>query len=298
MIKWKEYNLPAIIWILGIHIGVLAVPFTFTWSAFFIFLSLVWITGGVGICLCYHRLLTHKSFQVPKLLEYFLTFLGVLASQGSPLHWVADHRLHHTFTDQELDPHSPRKGFLWSHVIWLLKRSKVLDTRDQYSRCAPDIGGDSFYKFLDRTHWIYPILLGIGLYMWGGVPFLVWGLFFRTAFVYHTTWFVNSAAHKWGYKSYALDDDSKNLWWVALLNWGEGWHNNHHSFRYSARHGLRFWEIDLTYASIKFLSYLGLAEAIKLPKRRSRRISKKLRSKFRSKNFDPIAFINSSQEEI
>ena len=261
-----KYNGWVILWIALMHLGVLAAPFTFTWPAFFLFVFLSWVTGGLGITLCYHRLLTHGSFKVPKPLEYLLTFIGCFASEGGPINWVARHRIHHAFPDTDKDPHSPRNGFWWSHVLWLFKHRPIIDDYEFYSPYAMDLVKDPVHRFLNKTHGLYQILLGIGLYLWGGLPFLVWGLFARTVFVYHVTWFVNSATHKWGYQSHAVNDDSRNLWWVALISFGEGWHNNHHAFQRSARHGLRFWEFDQTYLTIKFLSWLKLARDIHLPK--------------------------------
>lgn len=266
MIAKKRYNLWVIVWIVGMHLGALAAPFTFTWPAFFLFAFLAWLTGGIGITLCYHRLLTHGSFKVPKFLEYLVTFCGLLASEGGPINWVARHRIHHAFPDTDKDPHSPRHGFWWSHVLWLFVHKPIFDNYELYCSYAPDLAKDPVHQFFNRTHGLYQILLGIALYLWGGFPFLVWGLFLRTVFVYHVTWFVNSATHKWGYKTYALKDDSSNLWWVALLSFGEGWHNNHHAFQTSARHGLKFWEFDQTYLTIKFLELLRLARDIHVPK--------------------------------
>ena len=264
--KPKKYNIWVIAWVLIMHLGLLAAPFTFTWPAFFLFAILSWVTGGLGITLCYHRLLTHRSFKAPKPVEYFLTFLGVLSSEGGPINWVARHRIHHAYPDTEDDPHSPRKGFWWSHMFWLFRHRPILDVYKFYSPWAKDLVRDPFHRFINSTHGLYQILLGIGLFLWGGWPFLVWGLFVRTIFVYHITWFVNSATHKWGYKTYAVNDDSSNLWWVALLSFGEGWHNNHHAFQRSARHGLKFWEFDQTYLTIKLMSFFKLASRIHVPK--------------------------------
>ncbi len=248
------------------HGGALAAPLTFTWPAFFLFAFLSWLTGGIGVCLCYHRLLTHQSFRVPKPVEYLLTFFGVLSSEGGPINWVARHRIHHAFPDTDKDPHSPRHGFWWSHMFWLFKHKPLLDNYELYRPYAQDLAQDPVQRFLNRTHGLYQILLGIGLYFWGGWPFLVWGLFLRTVFVYHITWLVNSATHKWGYVGYAVNDDSRNLWWVALLSFGEGWHNNHHAFQRSARHGIKFWEFDQTYLTIRLMSFLKLAREIHIPK--------------------------------
>ena len=262
----KKYNFWVIAWIVLMHVGALAAPFYFTWQAFLLFIFLGWLTGGVGICLTYHRLLTHGSFKVPKPVEYVLTLCAVLASQGGPINWVARHRIHHAYSDQEEDPHSPRKGFWWAHVFWLFRYRPLLDDYELYVPYAKDLASDPVLRFINSTHGLYQILLGIGLYFWGGLPFLLWGLFARTAFVYHITWFVNSATHLWGYQNYDAKDDSRNLWWVALLAMGEGWHNNHHAFQRSAAHGLKWWEFDQTYLTIKLMEFFKLAREVHTPK--------------------------------
>ena len=262
----KKYNFWVILWIAAMHLGALAAPFVFTWKAFFIFVFFSWLTGGIGVCLCYHRLLTHQAFRVPKWMEYILTFCAVLSSEGGPINWVARHRLHHAFSDTDKDPHSPRHGFWWAHVFWLFKYKPILDDYELYSPWAKDLARDPVQRFLNSTHGLYQILLGIGLYLWGGWPFLVWGLFARTVFVYHITWFVNSVTHMWGYQNFKVGDDSRNLWWVAILSFGEGWHNNHHAHQRSARHGLRFWEFDQTYLTIKLMEFFKLARNVHIPK--------------------------------
>ena len=259
------YDWVVITWIAGMHLGALVAPFTFSWSALVVAVALWWLTGGLGVCLCYHRLLTHRSFRVARPLEYGLTLCGVLASQGSAITWVARHRLHHAYSDTADDPHSPRHGFWWSHVIWLLRREPRLNDDALGRAYAVDLIRDPVHRLLARTHAAYPILLGVALYFWGGLPVLVWGLFVRTVVVYHVTWFVNSAAHAWGHQTYAVDNDARNLWWVALLSFGEGWHNNHHAFPRSARHGLKRWECDQTYLTIKVLQWLGLAADVRIP---------------------------------
>lgn len=263
----RKYNYGVIFWVAFVHLGALAAPFYFTWPAFFLFVTLAWVTGGMGICLCYHRLLTHRAFQVPKPLEYFLTLLATLATEGGPINWVARHRIHHAYSDMDKDPHSPRKGFWWAHMFWLFSHKPELDDYEHYSVYAKDLTRDPVHRFINRTHMFYPILLAIGLYLGGGLPLLAWGFFFRTVFVYHGTWFVNSATHVWGYQTYkATGDDSRNLWWVALVSFGEGWHNNHHAHQRSARHGLRFFEFDLTFLAIQILGFLKLARNVHVPK--------------------------------
>lgn len=255
----------AFIWIAFMHVGALAAFFTFSWKALLVCLFLWWLTGGVGICLGYHRYFTHRSYAVPKPVEYLLAVLGCLAGESGPIGWVAAHRYHHTYSDTEKDPHSPLRGFLWAHMSWLFGREKFLVRFEDYKRFVPDMAKDRFLVFLDRSHMLPAVVLTAILYAAGGWSFVVWGMFVRSLLVYHSTWLVNSASHIWGYRSFKTSDLSRNNWWVALLTFGEGWHNNHHAFQRSARHGMRWWEIDLTYRTIQLLWVLGLASQIHLP---------------------------------
>lgn len=261
----KKINWGPATGLIVLHLFAILAIFTFNWPAFWLAIALYWIATGLGICLGYHRLLTHRSFKCPKFVEYALTFFGTLSSQGGAINWVATHRYHHTKSDIPGDPHSPRDGFLWSHMLWFLKHSPIWDSHDFRVRYAPEMIRDRVHQFLNRYEWAFPWILGFALYFWGGWPFVIWGIFLRTVVTLHITWFTNSASHKWGYRSFPTTDDSRNLWWVALLGFGEGWHNNHHAFQYSARHGLRWWEIDLTYLTIRVLTFLKLASAIRLP---------------------------------
>ena len=256
---------PAFSFIIGCHILALAGFFTFSWSALAVCLFLHWFTGGVGITLGYHRLLTHRSFQAPKIVEYVLAIIASLACQGGPIAWVSVHRIHHAKSDKPGDPHSPKDGFFWAHMGWCIHKSKLIDDYKEYSKFSPDLAQDPVHRFLNSYFMLWTVLLAIGLYVWGGWSFVVWGIFVRTVLVYHTTWLVNSATHVWGYRTYQTPEGSTNLWWVALLSFGEGWHNNHHAFQTSARHGLQWWELDTTYLMIKLLEKLGLAKDIKIP---------------------------------
>jgi stearoyl-CoA desaturase (delta-9 desaturase) len=184
---------------------------------------------------------------------------------------VAVHRIHHQHSDEEGDPHSPRRGLWWAHLGWWWPYIPALDDPRLYGRYVMDLSRDPVHRFLERYHILLPLMLGGLLYLlgelWGGVglSWVVWGVFVRTTLLYHATWFVNSAAHLWGYRSHNTRDRSTNLWWVALLTLGEGWHNNHHAFPRSARHGLRWWELDLTYLLICLMARVGLARQIQLP---------------------------------
>jgi fatty-acid desaturase len=262
------------LWIGGLHAGALLafVPGCFSWSALAVCLLLHWLTASLGICLTYHRLLTHRSFALrPMWLEYPLTALGCCASEGGAIGWVADHRCHHAHTDDERDPHSPRRGFAWAHLCWWMTPDIAsIHTPEYYVTWAPDLARDPIHRLLNRYHYLFPLLMGMGLYAIGGLPWLVWGGFVRSVLVLHATWLVNSAAHIWGSRPHATRDTSTNLWWVALLSYGEGWHNNHHAFPTSARHGLRWWQVDMTYGVIRLLSWVKLAGAVKLPRPRRR----------------------------
>jgi fatty-acid desaturase len=265
-------NWAHILWWGLLQAGVLLAPFTFSWSALALCLVL-YLLAGLGITMGYHRLLTHRSFQTSRFVEYGLTVLGSLANQGGPLQWVAVHRIHHQHSDADGDPHSPRDGVWWAHLLWWMPHDQVLDEPARYERYVLDLARDPVHRFLQRCHILLPLtlaglLFGLGQ-LWGGVglSWVVWGIFVRTALLYHATWLVNSATHLCGYRTYRTRDRSTNLWWVALLSLGEGWHNNHHAFPRSARHGLRWWELDLTYGVIRLLSLVGLARQIHVPGR-------------------------------
>lgn len=246
-----------------VHLGAsfALIPSNFSWAAIGLAVFLHWVTGGLGITLGWHRLLSHRSFQTPKWLEYFLVFCGVLACQGGVIDWVGLHRLHHLHSDQEPDPHDSNRGFWWSHIVWMLFDSPAKSDIPRYTK---DLAEDPVYQFLQKYFVIFQVILGICLYLLGGWPFVVWGIFVRLIAVFHCTWFVNSATHKFGYRTYDSGDHSTNCWWVALVTYGEGWHNNHHAFQYSARHGLQWWEIDMTWMTIQVLQFLGLAKNVKL----------------------------------
>ncbi len=273
-IDWRNLNWYVIIAIASMHLAAAfaVFPQLFSWSGLAIFVFMFWVTGGVGITLCYHRLLTHRSFKTPKWFEYFLTACGCLAWQGGPITWVGTHRLHHKHSDHDNDPHSPQHGFTWAHITWTLHNKLEGIVAHE---AAKDLLRDKGMVLLDRFFWVpqafvAAALLGVGWAiggMWLGLSWVVWGVALRTVAVFHTTWFVNSATHTWGYRNYKrTGEQSTNLWWVALLSFGEGWHNNHHALPRSAAHGLRWFEFDLTWMTIRALSLVGLAKDVVLPR--------------------------------
>jgi fatty-acid desaturase len=246
------------------HIGTVAAFFFFSWPAFFTALGLYWVTLSFGIGMGYHRLLTHRSYRVPRALEYFLAICGTLALEGGPISWVATHRVHHRFSDQEGDPHTPRDGKWWAHLIWMLMGDATHCDTEECGRYAPDLMKDPFYVWLTKYHYVPLAALSILLLSIGGLPFLFWGLFVRVTVGLHATWMVNSLTHFAGGRRFATRDDSRNNLLVALVTFGEGWHNNHHANPASARHGIAWYEIDMTWMTIWILRKVGVARAVKV----------------------------------
>jgi stearoyl-CoA desaturase (Delta-9 desaturase) len=248
------------------HIGALAALFMFNWHAAAAAIFLYWMATGLGISMGYHRLLTHRSYKVPLVLEYFFAVCGTLTLEGGPIFWVGTHRIHHQNSDQHGDPHSPRDGAWWAHVGWLLfGESKHNNTR-LMSKYAADLGKHRFYVWLNHYHWIPLVVLGAVLFAVGGLPLLLWGVCLRVVVGLHATWLVNSATHMWGSRRFATRDNSRNNWWVALITSGEGWHNNHHAHPTSARHGLAWYEFDLSWIQIRVLQLLSVAKSVRVAK--------------------------------
>jgi sn-1 stearoyl-lipid 9-desaturase len=245
-----------------LHIGALAALFFFSWKPFLLAIFLYWVGGSLGIGMGYHRLLTHRGYKTPKWVEYFLTTCAVLALEGGPIFWVATHRIHHQYSDKEGDPHSPRDGKWWAHVGWILVGKSMHHDTKTLARYVPDLAKDKFHVWITKYHYVPMILLGVALLAIGGLPYLLWGICFRTVVGLHSTWLVNSATHLCGSRRFLTRDDSTNSWWVALFSFGEGWHNNHHAHPVSARHGLTWYEIDLNWYGIWVLSKVGLARDI------------------------------------
>ncbi len=268
--------------IILLHLLCLLGWYTFSWSGLVLMFFFAWVTGCLGITLGFHRLLTHTSFKCPRFVRYFLSLCGCLAWQGSPVQWVGTHRLHHSESDQEGDPHTPKHGFNWAHIGWNLFRT----SKDfKFQQAASDLMKDPFLRFMHRWFAVPQFILAGVLFALGyyvgegrlglpahaqggiflGTSWVIWGVAIRTVVVWHGTWFVNSAGHTWGYKNFRTKDDSRNTWWVAMLSFGEGWHNNHHAFQRSAAHGLKWWEFDMTYFIIRSLKLVGLAWDVVLP---------------------------------
>ena len=253
-----------------LHAGAIAALFMFSWTALAAAVFLYWMAVGLGISMGYHRLHTHRSYKVPTALEYFFAVCGTLTLEGGPIFWVATHRLHHQNSDQAGDPHSPRDGGWWAHAGWILLGETKHNNTRLMSKYAPDLAKDRFYVWLNNYHWIPIVVLGVLLLAIGGLPMILWGVCVRVVFGLHATWLVNSATHMWGSRRFHTRDDSRNNWWVALLTFGEGWHNNHHAHPTSARHGLAWYEFDPTWITLKLLRRFGVAKSIQVAKVTSR----------------------------
>lgn len=248
------------------HIGAVAALFFFSWKMVLLAAGLWWVAGSLGIGMSYHRLLTHRGYKTYKPIEYFLTICATLALEGGPAFWVATHRVHHQNTDKEGDPHSPIDGGFWSHMGWIITGKAIHANSSELTPYVPDLRKDKFHMWLSKWHWVPQVVLGIVLAIFGGIPAVLWGIFFRTTIGLHATWLVNSATHMWGSQRFLTGDTSTNSFWVAMLTFGEGWHNNHHAHPQSARHGLAWYEFDLNWYGISALRMLGLAWDVKLPK--------------------------------
>jgi fatty-acid desaturase len=244
------------------HLGAIAALFFFTWKALAVAAFLWLVSGSWGIGMGYHRLLTHRGYKTPKWVEYFLTVCATLSLEGGPIFWVATHRIHHKFSDVEGDPHSPIDGKWWAHMGWILTGKSMHHDTTTLAKYVPDLAKDKFHVWITKYHYVPIIVLGLALLAIGGLPFLMWGIFLRTVVGLHATWLVNSATHTWGSRRFVTRDLSTNNWWVAILTFGEGWHNNHHAHPVSARHGLRWYEVDMNWYGIWTLKKLGLARDV------------------------------------
>ena len=261
----KSINWPTLITLAIFHLLAVVALFNFSWTNFWIMLGLWWLTASLGVGIGYHRLLTHRGFKTSKPVEYVLTFLATLSLESGPIQWVATHRLHHAFTETPVkDPHTPRDGIFWSHLGWMLQGTAQTHDRATLQKYVPDLLSDKFQVLMSDWYFMTNVLLGLPLYWYGGWPLVLWGVFFRVTANLQFTWLVNSATHLWGTRRFATRDDSTNNGLVALFTFGEGWHNNHHAFPTSARHGIAWYEFDLNWYAIRTMQALGLATDVKL----------------------------------
>jgi len=250
----------------------------FTWVELTLLASM-YILTALGITVGYHRLFTHRSFETNRVVQVILSILGSMAFQGSLMRWVAVHRRHHQHSDRHGDPHSPHlhgdgfvdtlRGWWHSHMGWMF----APDPPDLL-RYVTDLRQDRVLRLMSA---LFPVYVAVGLLIptvlggiltgsWmGALLGLLWGGLARIFFLHHVTWCINSVCHLWGGRPYEVDDESRNNFVFGVLAMGEGWHNNHHAFQNSARHGFYWWQIDMSYWVIRGLAMLGLAWRVKLP---------------------------------
>ena len=258
-IHWKNLSI-----VIAFHLLTIPALFVFSWTNLAVMLFVNWIVISLGIGLGYHRLLTHRSFKAPKWLEYTLTVFGSMAIQDDAPKWVATHRIHHAFTETDRDPHSTRPGLFWAHMGWVLKGTAQDYDEMILKKYVPDLMKDKFHVFFAKYYYVPLIVSAFLFYAVGGWSMVLWGVFLRVVVGWHTTWFVNSLAHLFGERSFETKDDSTNNWFVAILTFGEGWHNNHHAFPTSARHGLKWYQFDMNWITIGIFKRLGWATNIRV----------------------------------
>ena len=264
----KEIDWMRVIPFILLHLSCLLIFVVgFSWIAFIVCISLFAIRM-FAITGFYHRYFSHKTFKTSRFVQLLFAMIGATAVQRGPLWWAAHHRGHHMHSDTSEDKHSPKEhGFLWSHMGWFLTKSNFV-TNTKFIRELirfPEL------RIIDRFDLLMPLALSIGLFIAGhylnqyepqlntnGFQLFIWGFSLSTVMLYHATFLVNSVAHQWGKKRYETKDTSRNNFIIAILTFGEGWHNNHHHYPGSARQGFYWWEIDLTYYALKFLAMIGV----------------------------------------
>ncbi len=250
-----------------------AIPFFFVWA---LALGVFW-TGFTTTALVllavtffgrmflitagYHRYFSHKSYKLNRFWQFVMAFGGGTAVQKGVLWWAGHHRNHHRYSDTERDIHSPRKGFWWSHVGWIVcdKYNETLYDNIKDFAKYPEL------RWLNKHDWVPPWTLGVACYLIGGWPGLFVGFFLSNVILWNATFTVNSLAHVFGRRRYETNDTSRNSFLIALITGGEGWHNNHHHYQASARQGFFWWEIDVTYYMLKMLSWVGIVKDLKQP---------------------------------
>lgn len=256
-----------------LHLGCLGVIWVGTsWTAVTVAVAL-YAVRMFAITGFYHRYFSHKTFTTSRPVQFAFAVIGAASVQRGPLWWAAHHRHHHRHADQPQDPHSPRHGGFWrSHMGWFLTREAFAT---DFSR-IPDLARFPELRWLDRFDTVVPVLLAMALYALGealahfapalrtsGAQLLVWGFFISTVVLFHATVTINSLAHRFGRRRFPTQDDSRNNLWLALLTFGEGWHNNHHFFPGTVRQGFRWWEVDITWYGLRGMAALGLVSSLK-----------------------------------
>lgn len=247
---------------IGMHLACLGVLWVgWSWTAVWVAVGL-YVVRMFAITGFYHRYFSHRSYKTSRAAQFVFAVIGASSAQRGPLWWAAHHRHHHRHSDTEHDVHSPRHhGFWWAHMGWITAPGNFPTAFER----VPDLTKYPELRFLDRFDVLVPIALAVTLFLVGGAQLLVWGFFISTVVLFHCTCFINSLAHQLGSQRYETGDDSRNSLLLALLTFGEGWHNNHHKYPGSARQGFFWWEIDLTYYGLAFLQRLGIISDLRQP---------------------------------
>ncbi|XP_076910849.1 palmitoyl-monogalactosyldiacylglycerol delta-7 desaturase, chloroplastic-like [Bidens hawaiensis] len=268
-LKWYWLEETNVCWFMEMLLLGACAPFVYDPNAVQVSVALAFLSG-YRVTLGYHRLLTHRGFKVPKLLEYFFAYCGAHALQRDPIVWVSTHKLHHKHADTLMDPNAPTKGVWLSYIGWFLYSDYVatkvssVNIQDENANVM-ELEAQGFYRFLHDTYFWHPTALATLLYLYGGFSYLAWGMGMRITVLHLVTYIQNYVNHTSGERAWNTPDTSTNNWWVSMLSLGEGWHNNHHAFPKSARHGLEWWQFDLTWELIKFLMVVGLVKDVKVP---------------------------------
>jgi stearoyl-CoA desaturase (delta-9 desaturase) len=258
-------DLPRLIPFLLVHVAALGV-FLIPFKAWYVGLAVgLYYLRMFGVTAGYHRLFAHRAYKTSRIFQFLLAWLAVSSAQKGVLWWTAHHREHHRVSDQPEDVHSPvQRGLWWAHVGWIFAHR---NGETNLARVA-DLARFPELRWLEKWDLAPPITLAVGLFLWGGLPALLWGFFVSTTLLWHGTYTINSLAHLFGRRRYATKDDSRNNWFLALLTLGEGWHNNHHYYRPAANQGFFWWEFDPTFYVLKLLSWVGLIWDVRTPPRR------------------------------
>ena len=256
----RGYSFGAVIPFFLLHLAVLGVFLVpFHWKLLALMLG-TYALRMFGVTAGYHRYFSHRSYKMSRVCQFLMAVLAQTSSQKGVLWWAAHHRDHHRNSDNEGDVHSPwQSGFWWSHVGWVI--SNDYDSYDP--RLIQDFGKFPELRWLDRYHWVPTALFGTIIFLMGGWAAFFWGYVASTVLLFHCTFSINSLAHIWGTRRFETPDQSRNNFLLALITFGEGWHNNHHKFMHSCRQGLRWWEVDFTYYLLKIMSWFGLARELR-----------------------------------
>ena len=255
-----SYQFGVVLLFVLLHLGVAALLFFPATPTLLMWLAATYSVRMFGVTAGYHRYFSHRSYRLGRVGQFLMAFLAQTSGQKGVLWWAAQHREHHRHSDREQDIHSPlQRGFWWSHVGWIL--SNEHDSYD--SKKVQDMARFPELLWLDRFHWFPAIVFAIGILWAGGIGAFVWGYIVSTVLLYHCTFAINSLAHLFGSRRFDTPDHSRNNWLLALVTFGEGWHNNHHFSMGSCRQGIRWYEIDLTYAVLKLMAALGIAKDLR-----------------------------------